>query len=96
MPQINYSLRASNDLSRLFNFLAEKNEAVALKAITTILDSISSLQRMPKIGRPLDNGFRELIIDFSSSGYIALYDLDEVSDDLTIHAIKHQRENDYK
>jgi plasmid stabilization system protein ParE len=96
MPRINYSPRASYDLIRLFNFLADRNEEVALRAITTIRDSISSLKKMPKIGRPLDDGFRELIIDFSSSGYIALYDLDEVADELTIHAVKHQKENDYK
>jgi plasmid stabilization system protein ParE len=95
MPRVIYSQRASQDLVRLYQFLAEKNPAAALRAITTIRDSMSSLQSMPKMGRPVENGLREWIIDFSSSGYVALYDLHEITDELVVLAIKHQREDDY-
>jgi hypothetical protein len=47
------------------------------------------------MGRPIENGLREWIIDFSSSGYVALYDLNEITDELVILAVKHQREDDY-
>jgi hypothetical protein len=50
---------------------------------------------MPKVGRPVEEDFRELIIDFGSSGYLALYDFDEMSDAVTVHAVRHQKENDY-
>ena len=95
MPRVIYSQRASQDLIRLYQFLAEKNPAAALRAITAIRDSISSLQRMPKMGRPIENDLREWIIDFSSSGYVTLYDLNEITDELVVLAVKHQREDDY-
>ena len=95
MPRVIYSQRASQDLIRLYQFLAEKNPAAALRAITTIRDSIDALQSMPKMGRPIEHGLREWIIDFSSSGYVALYDLNEITDELVVVAIKHQREDGY-
>ena len=50
------------------------------------------------IGRPVeDHGdLRELVIDFGTSGYLALYRFEPTMDAVTILAIKHQREDDYK
>ena len=96
MPRINYSNRANLDLVRLFRFLAEKDVPTALRAIKQIRDSITILGRMPKVGRPVEEGFRELVIDYGSSGYLALYDFDERLDAITVHAIRHQKENDYQ
>jgi plasmid stabilization system protein ParE len=95
MPRIVYSARASADLIRLFNFLAEKDVPTAQRAIRQVRDSLTILARMPKIGRPAEEGFRELIIDFGSSGYLALYDFDEVQDAVIVHGVRHQKENDY-
>ena len=50
----------------------------------------------PKIGRPVEHGFRECIIDFGSSGFLALYDFDEMQDEVVVHAVRHQKENNYK
>jgi plasmid stabilization system protein ParE len=96
MSRLNYSSRAHLDLIRLFNFLADKDAATAQRAIKEIRDSLATLSRMPKIGRPVEEGFRELIIDFGSSGYLALYDFDEMHDAIMVHAIRHQKENDYQ
>jgi plasmid stabilization system protein ParE len=96
MPRLNYSSRASTDLIRLFNFLAEKDVPTAQRAISEIRDALTTLTRMPKVGRPVEEGFRELIIDFGSSGYLALYDFDEILDAITVHAVRHQKENDYQ
>jgi plasmid stabilization system protein ParE len=95
MPRIVYSARASDDLIRLFNFLADKDIPTAQRAMSQVRDSLAILTRMPKIGRPVEEGFRELIIDFGSSGYLALYDFDEIQDAVTVHAVRHQKENDY-
>jgi plasmid stabilization system protein ParE len=96
MPQIKYSNRSQIDLRRLFTFLAEKDQGVANHAIKEIHESLSTLSLMPEIGRPIQDELRELIIDFGSSGYIALYEFDEILDEIIVYAIKHQRENDYK
>ena len=43
-----------------------------------------------------DNTFvRELIIPFGSAGYVALFEIDSKSD-VTILAVRHQREEDYQ
>lgn len=96
MPRLNYSSQASTDLIRLFNFLAEKDVPTAQRAIQEIRDDLAALTRMPKIGRPVEEGFRELVIDFGSSGYLALYDFDEMFDTITVYAVRHQKENDYQ
>lgn len=96
MPQIKYSENATLDLVRLFNFLAEKNEDTAKRAIQEIRDSLEQLARMPKIGRPVEHGLRELVIDFGMSGYLALYDFDEMLDEVQVFALRHQLEKDYK
>jgi hypothetical protein len=50
------------------------------------------------IGRPVEDhdGFHELVIDFGASGYLALYRYEPTLEAVTILAIKHQREDDYK
>jgi plasmid stabilization system protein ParE len=96
MSRLTYSSRATADLIRLYQFLAEKDAPTAQRAIQEIRDSLSYLVRMPKIGRPVEEGFRELVIDFGSSGYLALYDFDERLDNVTVHAVRHQKELDYK
>lgn len=50
------------------------------------------------IGRPVEDhdDLRELVIDFGTSGYLAMYRLERTLDAVTILAIKHQREDDYE
>lgn len=80
---------------RLYRFLAEKSPSGGSQAIDTIETALTALTHMPKIGRPVEDNIRELIIDFGSSGYLALYDFDEVIDELLVLAVQHQREKDY-
>lgn len=96
MPQIKYSENATFDLIRLFNFLAEKNEETAKRAITEIRNALEKLSFMPKIGRPVGHGLRELVIDFGASGYLALYEFDEMLDEVQVFALRHQLEKDYQ
>ena len=96
MTRLKYSSRATTDLIRLYEFLAAKDPAAAQNAIKEIRDALTALIRTPKIGRPVEEGFRECIIDFGSSGYLALYDFDEMHDEVVVHAVRHQKENDYK
>lgn len=56
------------------------------------------LKQSHLIGRPLEDygDLRELVIDFGATGYLALYRFEPSLDVVTILAIKHQREDDYK
>lgn len=96
MPRIRLSARARTDLVRLHGFLVTKDAVAASRAVDEIESSLFLLTQMPKIGRPVQDGLRELVIDFGSSGYLALYALDEVADELVVLALRHQRELDYR
>ncbi len=97
MPRVKLSPRAQVDIRRLYDFIAAKDTAVAGSAVDAIVSSFIPLTRIPKIGRKKDGtDLRELIIDFGSSGYIALYDFDEDVDEVVITALRHQKENDYR
>jgi plasmid stabilization system protein ParE len=63
-----------------------------------IREAFMPLQRTPLIGRPVEarDDLRELVIDFGASGYLALCRFEPALDAVTILAIKHQSEDDYK
>ena len=98
MPHVILSARAQSDISRLHKFLLEKDINVARRAVVAIRDAFLPLKHTPMIGRPVDEHpeLRELTIAFGSSGYLAMYCYEPTDDTVTILAIKHQREDDYK
>lgn len=98
MPHVRLSARAQSDLARLKSLLASKDINAAKRATMVIRDALIPLTHAPMIGRPIEDreDLRELVIDFGSSGYLALYRFEPTLDAVTILAIKHQREDDYK
>lgn len=96
MPRVRFAPAALRDLERLREFLRLKNPAAARRAGETILKSIKLLGQQPQIGRPIEDmpaEFREWLIDFGDSGYVALYRFD--GNEVTILAVRHQREVGY-
>ena len=98
MPHVRLSARAQSDLSRLHTFLVSKDINAAKRAMLVIREAFMPLTHAPMIGRPVEDSedLRELVIDFGASGYLALYRFEPALDAVTILAIKHQREDDYK
>ncbi|MDD4928846.1 MAG: type II toxin-antitoxin system RelE/ParE family toxin [Gallionella sp.] len=93
MPQVKYAPGAIRDLQRLREFLRPKNPVAAKRAAETIMKAVQVLGLQPQIGRPVDDmpeAYREWLIDFGDSGYVARYRFD--SDAVTILAIRHQKE----
>ena len=86
---------AADDLDRLTDFLLEADPECAVETIDLILDAMTVLERHPRMGRPLPQGLRELVISRGQSGYLAIYSYDEDVDIALILAIRHQREQDY-
>jgi plasmid stabilization system protein ParE len=95
MPRIIYTPAAIADLVRLAKFLGTKDKMVAKRAITIIRSEIQKAAILPDRYRPVADlmHFREIIIDFGSSGYIARF-RHEQGGDIFIVRIKHQLEND--
>jgi plasmid stabilization system protein ParE len=85
---VNYSPRALANLERL--------EEAAPGASELIEGAVSVLDEHPLIGRAVEAGLRELVISRGKTGCLALYDYDEVHDEVTVLSVRHQREVDYE
>lgn len=93
MPQVIFSPAAVRDLERLREFLRPKNPAAAVRAAKALTQGLEELGKFPHIGRPIDDlseEYRDWLIDFGNSGYIARYRLD--GDTGVVLAIRYQRE----
>lgn len=96
---LSYSVKARDDLYRLYDFLLDIDQGLAAQAIDTIDSAISAMLRHPYICRTAANEafgryWRELIVNFGSSGYLVLFEIID-EETLLILAVKHQRESDY-
>lgn len=95
--RVRYTRGARNDLQRLFTFLAEHDLAAARRARKAIAKSIDLIRDFPWSCRKAvaDNPFlRELVIHFGGGGYVALFEIDD-DQNVTILAMRHQREDDF-
>ena len=90
------SIEAANDLDRLVDFLLATQPLEAVRTNDLITDALSILERHPMIGRPIEQGLRELVISRGNSGYLALYQYDESADVVIVLAVRHQREQGYQ
>ncbi len=95
MAEVVYTRQAFEDLERLIDFLAKSAPEAAITAIDVIRDGIEILGRHPLIGRPCEDGLRELLISYGKSGYAALYSHEKPQDVVLVLAIRHQREAGY-
>ena len=93
MSRLIWSQLALLDVQRLYRFLAPKNLDAAKRAVKAIRQGVNVLGQQPGIGRPIEDmpeEFREWIIDFGESGYVARYRIDVNA--VTILAVRHQKE----
>jgi len=95
VAEVVYSRHAFRDLERLAEFLLKEAPTAAIAAIDVIRDGIEILERHPLVGRPCEEGLRELLISYGRSGYVALYSYEEPEDVILVLAIRHQREAGY-
>lgn len=96
MPHLIWSPSALQDVQRIYRFLAEKNTDAAKRAVKAIRESVKILANQSEIGRPVEDmepEYREWLVDFGDSGYIALYHYDGRM--AVILAVRHQKEVGY-
>lgn len=96
MPRLIWSPQALRDVQRLHRFLADKNAEAARRAVKALREGVQVLALQPGVGRPvpdMEPEYREWIIDFGGSGYVALYRYD--GETAVILAVRHQREAGY-
>ena len=83
-------------MQRLYRFLAPKDVNAARLAARTIREAVKVLGTHSRLGRMIEDlpeQYREWVIDFGDSGYVAIYRID--NDALTILAVRHQKEAGY-
>ena len=98
MSQVILSTNAVRNLDRLQDFLREKSPATSRRMAQAIKKTLKTLIDHPQIGHVIDempDDYREIVIKFGKSGYLARYRFDVDTDTVIILAIKHQLELDY-
>jgi len=95
VARLNLAAGAEADLDRLYEFLAADDPVAADAVADLILEGITILERHPLIGRPAEEGKRELVISRGRSGYVALYKYVPEEDVVLVLALRHQREAGY-
>jgi plasmid stabilization system protein ParE len=93
MPRLIWTPSALLDVQRLYRFLVVKNPDAARRAVKAIRQGVKVLEQQPKVGRPveeMDNEYRDWIIDFGDSGYVARYRVDPQF--VSVLAVRHQKE----
>lgn len=97
MPRLIWTPNALADVQRLYRWLLPKDSDAARRAVAAIRAEVKILAQSPRIGRPMedmDPEYRERLIDFGNSGYVALYRIE--GDTVAILAVRHQKEAGYE
>ena len=97
--RLRFTRQAEDDLSRLFDFLLERDVSAAAQAEAALYQGMAALEIFPFSCRKADdesgNPFlRELIIPFGRAGYVVLFEIED-HETVTILAVRRQREDDY-
>ena len=95
--QVRYTREAKEYTERLYAFLLERDIQSARRAKVAITKAMRFLEDFPFSCRKSSSGnpfLREMLISFGSSGYVALFEIEDKKT-VTILAIRHQREEDY-
>lgn len=97
--RVRVTREARDDLLRLIDFFAARDEATPREAIAALEAAFTTLSRLPYASRVArsprpDPTLRELVVPFSRTGYVVLF---RVTDARTVSvlAVRHQLEEDY-
>lgn len=72
-----------------------QEDPLAGSLLAFVMHALTVLKHQPGIGRPVEAGQRELIIERGRSGYLARYDYQRSLQHVTILRLRHQRESGY-
>ncbi len=92
MARVVLTDRALRDLERLFDFLAERDPELAVARLASVRAAFAVLQDHPRLGRPAEDGRRELVLARGRDAYVAKYRWRPDDDVVLILAVRHARE----
>jgi len=94
---VRFTEEAAEDLVRLYTFAADNDPMVADRALEMIGKTWELLEEFPFSCRKVEDTdpfFREVVIPFGASGYVALFEIEGI-DLVTVLALRDQLEDDY-
>jgi plasmid stabilization system protein ParE len=97
MRAVRYTPNATHCIQRACDFYGTVDIELRRRALTTIVKALNMLADHPQMGRPCPENpiFRERIIAFGGSHFLALYRIDETDGTVVILALRHERELGY-
>jgi len=95
MSRIELAPEVGDDLERILDHLAQYQVENPELRIREIIEALNVLEHNPMIGRPANNGKRELVIGRRSHGYMALYRYVIEIDTVFILGVRSQQEAGY-
>ena len=95
MSRIELAPEVGDDFDRILDHLDQYQVENPVLRIREIIEALNVLEHNPMIGRPANNGKRELVIGRSSHGYVALYRYIVEIDTAFVLAVRSQQEAGY-
>ncbi len=95
MSRVELAPEVMGDFGRILDHLARYQVEHPALRIREIIAALDVLEYNPLIGRPANNGKRELVIGRRAHGYLALYRYVAEVDTVFILAVRSQREAGY-
>ena len=96
--KVRLTAEALEDMDRLYDFLVKRDLDAAERALAAIERAFELLTYSPFSCRKAllqkNPRWREILIPFGHSGYVALFEIDD-DRTVTVAAVRHQREEDY-
>ena len=98
MYRVRLTAEAVEDLDRLYEFTLKRDLNLAERALSAIERALELLAYSPFSCRKAllqkNPRWREVLIPFGHSGYVALFEIDD-DRTVTTTAVRHQRDEDY-
>jgi plasmid stabilization system protein ParE len=94
MARIELAPGVFDDFERIIEHLDRHGSTGGPSRIETIPGALDVLAHSPRVGRATRGGLRGLVIGSGARGYVALYRFSEAMDEVTVLAIRAQREAD--
>lgn len=95
MARIELAPEVGDDMDRILDHMTHYEVEDLPARIAEIMQAITILEHHPLIGRPVENGKRELVIGRRSRGYVALYRHVAAIDTVFVLALRGQKEAGY-
>ncbi len=96
MARLVLSRGLNDDFDRILQHLLVHAPETATERVDTIITALDVLETSPQIGRPIEEGMRELVIGSGTTGYVALYRYASELDTVFVLSVRGQREAGYR